>query len=104
MNNFLNNLLKIKATTVDLTGTITPTKDGQFDQIIGALITMAQVICYGAAVIIMMIIGIKFITAAPDGKAQIKEKLVPTTIGALVLFSVGSIIKIVGSFAINNIS
>ena len=45
-----------------------------------------------------MMIGIKFITAAPDGKAQIKEKLVPTAIGALVLFSVGTIIRIVANW------
>ena len=41
----------------------------------GASITIAQIICYGAAVIILMILGVKFITAAPEGKAQIKEKI-----------------------------
>ena len=69
----------------------------------GALITIAQIVCYGIAVIIVMMLGIKFITSAPEGKAQIKERSTPALIGAVLLFSVGSVIKIVGKFAVNNI-
>ena len=51
-----------------------------------------------------MILGIKFLTAAPEGKAQIKEKSVPAVIGAVLLFAVGSIIRIVANFGVANIS
>ena len=64
---------------------------------------MAQVICFGAAVIILLITGIKFITAAPDGKAQIKEKSIAALIGALILFGIGGLIKVVATFGIDNI-
>lgn len=70
----------------------------------GASITIAQIICYGAAVIILMILGIKFMTAAPEGKAQVKERSVPAVIGAVLLFAVGSIIKIIADFGVANIS
>ena len=70
----------------------------------GATITIAQIICYGAAVIILMILGVKFMTATPEGKAQIKEKSVPAVIGAVHLFAVGSIIRIVADFGVANIS
>ena len=70
----------------------------------GATITIAQIICYGAAVIILMIVGVKFMIAAPEGKAQIKEKSVPAVIGAVLLFAVGSIIRIVANFGVANIS
>lgn len=87
----------------DLSSVIKPEIESEFDSASGAVITLAQIICYGAAVIILMLIGIKFITAAPEGKAQIKEKMVPATIGAIILFAVGTIIKIVGGYGINNI-
>lgn len=69
----------------------------------GAVIKVAQMMCYGAAVIILIILGVKFISAAPDGKAQIKERMVPAIAGAIFLFAIGSIIRIVGGFAINTI-
>ena len=67
------------------------------------VIKVAQMICYGAAVIILIILGVKFISAAPDGKAQIKERMVPAIAGAVFLFAIGSIIRIVGGFAVNTI-
>ena len=97
MKNVINSLM----TSINLSS-IQPS----FENIsaVGATITIAQIVCYGAAVIILMILGIKFITAAPEGKAQIKERSVPAVIGAVLLFAIGSIIKIVGSFGVANIT
>ena len=36
------------------------------------IIGIVQVICYAAAVIMLIYLGIKFITASPEGKAEIK--------------------------------
>ena len=79
MNNIID---KLKTSSIDLSA-VSPS----FENInaVGASITIAQIVCYGAAVIILILLGIKFITAAPDGKAQIKEKSVPAVIGALKL-------------------
>lgn len=97
MNNIID---KLKTSSIDLSA-VSPS----FENInaVGASITIAQIVCYGAAVIILILLGIKFITAAPDGKAQIKEKSVPAVIGAVFLFAIGSIIKIVGNFGVANI-
>ena len=82
---------------------IKPSIDSDFSQASGATILIVQIICFAAAVIILMILGIKFITAAPDGKAQIKERAVPAVAGAILLFAVGGIIGIVSKFASGNI-
>ena len=37
-------------------------------------------------VIVGAILGIQFITASPEGKAEIKEKLIPYTVGSVVIF------------------
>lgn len=48
----------------------------------------------GVAILIAMIIykGIKFMTVAPEGKAQIKNELIMLVIGAFILFSVVSLV------------
>ena len=95
-------IYKIMASTIDLSP-IKPEVDTGFEKAQGATIFIVQLVCYAAAVIILIMLGIKFITAAPDGKAQIKERSVPALIGAVLLFAVGGIIGIVVKFASGNI-
>lgn len=40
-----------------------------------------------AGVIVLMLKGIKFITAAPEGKADAKKELIPWAIGILIVFA-----------------
>ena len=46
------------------------------------------------AVIITSIIGIKFLLSSPEGKAEIKETLMPYAIGCVVIFGAYGIWKI----------
>ena len=82
---------------------IKPTPDAGLSQAQGATILIVQIVCYAAAVIILLMLGIKFITAAPDGKAQIKERSVPALVGAVLLFAIGGIIGLVAKFASGNL-
>jgi uncharacterized membrane protein len=82
---------------------IKPSTDPEFQQAQGASVLIVQIVCFAAAVIILMILGIKFITAAPDGKAQIKERSIPAVTGAILLFAIGGIIGIVSKFASGNL-
>lgn len=66
---------------------------------VGNIYWVAQLICYAAAVIILMIKGYKFMKASPDAKAEVKKELVSYAIGALLLFGVGTLISIVGNIA-----
>ena len=52
---------------------------------------------FGVAILIGAIIvkGIKFVSASPDGQASIKKELVMLTIGAVLLFTFTSIIEII---------
>ncbi len=58
----------------------------------GVVITVVQFICYAAAVVMLMILGVKFISASPDGKAEIKKSAVIYVIGALLVFFAGLIL------------
>lgn len=39
-----------------------------------------------AAVVVLMIKGIKFITSSPEGKADVKKEMIPWAVGILILF------------------
>lgn len=72
--------------------------------IVGALIFIIQIIAFAAAVIMLMFLGIKYITASPDGKAEIKKSSVQYVVGAIILFAATGILQIVRNFALSNIS
>lgn len=69
--------------------------------IIGAIINIAQVIGVGVAVIMLIVLAIKYISAAPSEKAEIKKTVVIYVTGAIVLFASSGILQIIKNFATN---
>lgn len=69
--------------------------------IIGAMITIVQVIGMGVAIIMLIVLAIKYISAAPGDKADIKKHAVVYVVGAIVLFAASGILGIVKNFAKN---
>ncbi len=72
-------------------------------KVIGAIITIARVIGTGVAVIMLIVLAIKYISAAPSEKAEIKKTVTIYVVGAVVLFSASALLGIVQNFAENNI-
>ena len=70
-------------------------------KIIGAAITIVQVVGSGVAIIMLVVLAIKYISAAPGDKAEIKKHAVVYVIGAIVLFAASGILGIVKNFAQN---
>ena len=89
--------------SVPTSGAVTGGAKESAEKIVGALITIIQVVAFGAAVIMLMFLGIKYITASPDGKAEIKKSATQYIVGAVILFAATGILQIVKSFAIGNI-
>ena len=54
-----------------------------------------------ASVIFLMMLGIRYMIASPDEKAQVKQQLIPFVFGAILTFGAINIIGIVGTFASN---
>lgn len=65
---------------------------GGMNSAAGQVITIVQFVCYAAAVIMLMVLGVKFISASPDGKAEIKKSAVIYVVGALLVFFAGLIL------------
>ena len=72
-----------------------------FTRIIGAIISIVQIIGTGVAIIMLIVLAIKYISAAPGDKADIKKHAVVYIVGAIVLFAATGILGIVKNFAGN---
>ena len=59
------------------------------------IIGIVQFICYAAAVILLVILGVKFMTASPDGKAEIKKSAVIYIVGAILVFAAGGLLNLI---------
>ena len=67
--------------------------------IAGSVITVTKVICAGVAVAMLTILGIKYMSAAPGEKADIKKHAVPYVVGAVIMFGCTGILSIIEKFA-----
>ena len=96
----------IKFDTVN-TGTVTNGAEdssgaaSSMQRILGAILTVTQVIGVGVAVIMLIVLAIKYISAAPSDKAEIKKHMVVYVVGAVVLFAASGILEIIKRFALN---
>ena len=65
------------------------------------VIYIIQIIAFAAAVIMLIFVGIKFLTASPEGKAEVKKTAVIYIVGAVLLFAATGILQIVKNLADN---
>lgn len=79
------------------TGTA-PTNSG-LSSTVSNVIGIVQFICYAAAVILIVMLGIKFMTASPDAKAEIKKSAVIYVVGAVLVFAAGLLLNLIKSVA-----
>ena len=68
---------------------------------LGAALVVVQVVGVGVAVIMLVVLAIKYISAAPSDKAEIKKHAVVYVVGAIVLFAASGILGLIRKFATN---
>ena len=71
--------------------------------IVGAILAIAKVIAVGVALIMLVVLAIKYMAASAGDKAEIKKHAVVYVTGALVLFGSAGILSIIEQFASKNI-
>lgn len=69
--------------------------------IIGSIINIVQIVGTGVAIIMLIVLAIKYISAAPGDKADIKKHAVVYVVGAIVLFAATGILQIIKNFSAN---
>ena len=68
---------------------------GGFSNTISNILGIITYICYAAAVVMLLMLGIKYITASPEGKAEIKKSAVIYVIGAVLVFAAATVLNII---------
>ena len=71
---------------------------------VARVLGVVKYICYAAAVIMLVMLGVKYLTASPDGKAEIKKTAVQYVIGAVLVFAAGVILTIIQSVSTTTIA
>ncbi len=83
--------------------TITPSDPsgvaGKAQTIAGQILAVVQVIGVSVAIIMLIVLAIKYISAAPNDKAEIKKHATVYIVGAVVLFAASGILGIIRGFA-----
>ena len=72
--------------------------------IVGAILSIAKVIAVGVALIMLIVLAIKYMSASAGDKAEIKKHAVVYVTGAIVLFGSAGILSIIEEFASINIT
>ena len=67
---------------------------GNIQGITTRVMGIVQYICYAAAVILLIVLGVRFMTASPEGKAEIKKSAIIYVVGAFLVFAAGLILTI----------
>ena len=65
----------------------------------GTAITVAQVIAVGVAIIMLIVLAMKYMLSAPSDRADIKKQAVVYVIGAVVMFACTGILEIIRSLS-----
>ena len=83
-----------------LTGTPTDASDSVTEignQIIGIITTIGVVV----AVIVLLVLGIKYMMGSASEKAEYKKTMIPYLVGAILIFGASAITKVVVSLGAN---
>ena len=83
-----------------LTGTQTPATDSVTNignQIIGIITTIGVVV----AVVVLLVLGIKYMMGSASEKAEYKKTMIPYLVGAVLIFGASAITKVVVALGSN---
>ena len=72
--------------------------------IMGALINLMSTIGAGVAIIMLVVIGIQYVTKGAEGKAEAKKDLNGYIIGAIIIFGVSGFLKLLQMFIDSNLN
>lgn len=79
--------------------------NGELDEkattIVGAIVSVVRIVAVGVAIIMLAFVAMKYMSAAPGDRAEIKKHAIIYVVGALVLFGGSGILGIIQNFADN---
>ncbi len=68
------------------------------------VLDVVRIACAGIALVLLTVVGAKYMLASPNERADIKQSLMVYLIGAFVMFGASAIVTIVAQFTEGNIN
>lgn len=83
----------------NMAGATVEDESGKIGNILNAAIGIIQIAGTGISMIMVTLLGIKYIMAAPSDKADVKKQIAPLVIGAVILFASVNLVGIIADVA-----
>lgn len=84
----------------NFTGNPSSTAANRVGKITGVALNVIQVIGMSVAVIMLLVLGIKYLVASAADRAEIKKHAVVYVVGAVLMFGAGAIVGIIKNVAL----
>lgn len=78
-----------------------PSTTTELNGIGGTIIGLVQAVGTIVAVVMIIVVGIKYLTSSPEGKAQYKGTMVAYVVGAILIFAAVNIVSIIAKWSSN---
>ena len=73
--------------------------NAKVSKILNAVLGLVQIAGTGISMIMVAVLGIKYMMAAPNDKADVKKQIAPLVIGAIILFAAVNLVNIIANMA-----
>ena len=83
----------------NMAGATIEDESGKIGNILNSVIGIIQIAGTGISMIMVSLLGIKYIMAAPCDKADVKKQIAPLVIGAVILFASVNLVGIIADVA-----
>ena len=83
----------------NMAGATIEDESGKIGNILNSVIGIIQIAGTGISMIMVSLLGIKYIMAAPSDKADVKKQIAPLVIGAVILFASVNLVGIIADVA-----
>ena len=76
---------------------------GKAQDIGGMILEVVQVVGASVAIIMLIVLAIKYMSSAPNDRAEIKKHAIVYVVGAVLLFATSGLVGIIRTFAKNTL-
>ena len=104
---FISNVYAVSTADVirnRFTGTVNPDGSDSIRKILSVVLEVTRTVGAAVAIIILMVIGAKYIIASAGERADLKKYAINYVIGALILFGASGILAMIKEFVVDAVN
>ena len=100
MSSVVNAASGVNLTPSQITANIDSNSQTQITSVGGKIVGIIQVIGIVIAVVVIMVVGIKYMMGSVEEKAEYKKTMIPYVVGCIMVFGISNIVKIIYNIAV----